>query len=251
MLTQPRLPHVALLAGLVLVACTEPTTLILPTSESQTGALGTSNLVQRTFVPRSNNPYFPLVPGTTFHYVSQTADGTEVEDFTVTSQTKVILGVTVRVVEDIVRLDGVITEHTFDWFAQDETSGDVWYFGEDSREYDPTTGEFIGSEGSWEAGVDGAQQGIIMEGNPEVGDSYGEEFAPGVAEDMARVLSLKAHANVPYGNFHGCLKTANFTPLDPESQEEKYYCPGVGLVLEVDLGSGKKVRNELISITTQ
>jgi hypothetical protein len=70
-----------------------------------------------------------------------------------------------------------------------------------------------------------------------------------VAEDMARVVSLDTRARVPYGTFNGCLKTENFTPLEPDLREEKYYCPEVGLVLEVSLGGGKE-RNELVSITS-
>jgi hypothetical protein len=89
-----------------------------------------------------------------------------------------------------------------------------------------------------------------MWGDPtaHVGETYREEFAPGVAEDMARVVSLDARAKVPYGTFDGCLKTKNFTPLEPDLREEKYYCPEVGLVPEVDL-EGKE-RNELVNITT-
>ena len=244
---QPCLPHV-MIVGLIMTGCAEsatPTLTAPGSAESRGVALSTPPATN--FVASSDNPYFPLVPGTTFSYRLETEDGIETEEFIVTNETKVVDGVTTRVIEDIVRLDGVIIEHTFDWFAQDTTTGDVWYFGEDSREFDPETGKFIGREGSWEAGKKGAQAGIIMLGNPQVGDTYQEELAPGVAEDAALVVSLNAHANVPYGNFHGCLKTENFTPLDPEVLENKYYCPGVGLVLEVD---GKE-RNELISKTTQ
>lgn len=241
------LSRLAALTGLILTACGEPPApAINGPNDAQRTAFALAIPPVSNFVPSSDNPYFPLVPGTTFRYQAVTSDGTETEDFIVTQDTKVVNGVTVRVVEDIVNLNGVITEHTFDWFAQDTQTGDVWYFGEDSRQFDPITGTPIGKEGSWEAGKKGAEAGIIMEGHPKVGDTYREEFAPGVAEDRATVLSLNAHANVPYGNFHGCLKTENFTPLDPDVHEVKYYCPGVGLVLEDDDGD----LNKLISVTT-
>ncbi len=241
-----RLSRAATCAGLVLTACNEAATpTVTEPNNAQARILATVVPPASNFVPSSDNPYFPLVPGTTFHYRSRTPDGIEIEDFTVTSATKVVAGVTTRVAEDIVRLNGVITEHTFDWFAQDTQSGDVWYFGEDSRQFDPVTGMPIGREGSWEAGRKGAEAGILMEGHPQVGDTYREEFAAGIAEDMARVLSLDARANVPYGNFRGCLKTENFSALDPGTLENKYYCQGVGLVLEVD----GKTENKLISIT--
>lgn len=116
------------------------------------------------FTPGSTHPYFPLVPGTAFHYRSKTPDGIETGDFFVTDKTKNIQGVTTRVIEDIVKLDGVEIEHTFDWFAQDEL-GNVWYFGEDATSIDPETGE-ISHEGSWQAGQHGAQAGIIMLAHP-------------------------------------------------------------------------------------
>jgi hypothetical protein len=247
MLMQPRLQCAAVAAVLILAACSEPaTTTLTSPNEAQSRVVATATPPAVNFVAESDNPYFPLVPGTTFHYRMETSEGVEEEDFIVTSQTKVVDGVTTRVIEDIVRLNGVITEHTFDWFAQDTTTGDVWYFGEDSRSFDPVTGRLISREGSWEAGKKGAEAGIIMLGNPQVGVTYNEESAPGVAEDMATVRSLKARARVPFGSFRDCLKTDNFTPLDPEVQESKYYCPGVGLVLEVD----GKDQNQLISITT-
>jgi hypothetical protein len=248
MTTLQSFSRLAVVAGIILTACTEPeTSAVTAPSGTRTVSLSAGIPPASNFVPGSDNPYFPLVTGTTFHYSAVTDEGTELEDFTVTSSTTVIDGVTVRVAEDIVTLNGVITEHTFDWFAQDTTTGAVWYFGEDSEQFDPVTGKRIGREGSWTAGKKGAEAGIIMEGQPKVGDSYQEENAPGVAQDMATVLSLNAHAKVPYGNFHGCLKTANTTPLEPDVFEQKYYCPGVGLVLENDNGD----LNQLISITKQ
>jgi hypothetical protein len=249
MLTKPSVSWLAMFAGLVLAGCTEPTIPGSPTTPDTPNGTFAVSPPAGDFVPESNNTYFPLVPGTTFRYESQTDEGLETQDFTVTFNTKIIQDITTRVVEDIVRLDGVIIEHTFDWFAQNQETGDVWYFGEDSRQFDPVTGKLIGREGSWQAGHKDAQAGIIMWGDPaaHMRETYREEFAPGVAEDMARVVSLKARAEVPHGSFAGCLKTENFTPLEPDLREAKYYCPEVGLVLEVDV-KGKE-RNELVSIT--
>ena len=198
-----------------------------------------------TFTPGSDNPYFPLVPGTEYHYQSRTKDGLETETFVVTGDTKVIQGVTTRVIQDDVWLDGVLIEHTLDWFAQDE-EGNVWYFGEDVTNIDPDTGE-IDHEGSWEHGKLGAQAGIIMLAAPQVGDSYDEENAPGEAEDHAEVLALDAKVKVPAGRFTDCLQTENTTPLEPDVLENKFYAPGVGLVLEINLTD--KDKNVLVSVT--
>ena len=196
------------------------------------------------FVPRSDNPYFPLVPGATFRYRSETPDGVETEVFTVTRETRKIAGVTTRVIEDVVRLDGKWIEHTFDYFASDE-QGNVWYFGEDARSRDPATGE-VSTEGSWRAGRDGAEGGIIMEAHPQVGDVYNEENAPGIAQDQARVLALDATANVPAGAYSNCLETENFSAFDPGAIEHKYYALGIGLVLEVDVN--ENTTNELVKV---
>jgi hypothetical protein len=245
------LPRIALFGCLALVGCSKSDRVTAP----DMGARGAARnafaadaspvtvIESHTFTPGSTNPYFPLVPGTVFTYRLKTKDGVETDVVTVTNQTKVIQGVTVRVVQDDVSLDGVLTEHTFDWFAQDEL-GNVWYFGEDTQSIDPETGE-VSTEGSWQAGKNGAEAGIIMEADPQVGDFYNEENAAPVAEDQARVISLDAKANVPYGHFNGCLETENTSPLEPQVLEHKFYAPGVGLLLEVE----DKERNELVSIT--
>ena len=120
------------------------------------------------WVAEVTNPYFPLRPGTTFHYTGETDGIPSTDDMEVTRQKKVILGVRCTVVHDRVYTDGILSEDTLDWYAQD-TGGNVWYFGEDTKELD-SNGHVISTEGSWLAGVNGAQQGIIMEAHPRVGD---------------------------------------------------------------------------------
>ena len=198
------------------------------------------------FVSSITNPYLPLTPGTTWHYVSETEDGEEVNTVSVTHDTKQILGVAITVVHDEVFLEGVLTEDTFDWFAQDK-DGNVWYFGEDTRELNEN-GDVISTEGSWEAGVGDNHPGIIMLAHPKTGLFYQQEIAPDIAEDVARVLSLKAKADVPYGEFDGCLRTLESTPLELGVHEHKFYCPGVGLVLEVH-PKDHHTRVELVDIT--
>ena len=191
-----------------------------------------------------DNEYLPMVPGTTFVYEGETEDGLEHNEVYVTHETKEILGVTCTVVRDKVWVEGELAEDTLDWFAQDE-DGNIWYFGEYSEEYE--NGEVVSTEGSWEAGVDGAEPGILMPANPRPGDSYQQEYYEDVAEDMAKVLRLNASASVPYGDFEDCLKTKEWTPLELGTVEHKYYASGVGLVLVVELKGGH-VRIELIDI---
>jgi len=192
------------------------------------------------FVHGVDNPYFPLVPGKAMAY----SDGAETEIVEVTHNTKKILGVTTMVVHDQVFVDGSLIEDTFDWYAQDG-AGNVWYFGEDTKELDH--GKVVSTEGSWQAGVGGAMPGIIMLANPEVGDSYAQEDAPDVAEDRAKVVRLGETVTVPVGTFTGCLKTSETTPLDRGFHEYKFYAPGVGVVLEIT-PSGGHGRFELIDV---
>jgi hypothetical protein len=199
------------------------------------------------FVSVIDNPYFPLTPGTTFTYEAETEDGRETDVVTVTHDTKEILGVTCTVVRDTATLDDVIEEDTFDWYAQDK-EGNVWYFGEFTTQFE--NGVPVGHEGSWEAGVDGAQPGIVMPADPQSGDSYRQEFLAGAAEDMAKVLRLNASVSVPYGDFENCLETKEWSPLEPGVIEHKFYARGIGLVLVEEL-KGKTVRQELVDITAE
>jgi hypothetical protein len=197
------------------------------------------------FVAVINNPFMPLIPGTTFVYEGQTAEGFEHEEFFVTSNTVSILGVTCVEVRDTSTVDGELVEDTLDWFAQDK-DGNVWYFGENAKQL--AGGLIVGVEGSWTAGVDGAKPGIVMKAKPAVSDFYRQEFSLGVAEDIAKVVSLVESVTVPYGSFTNCLKTEETSPLEPDALENKYYAAGIGQVLTIDLVTGERL--ELIQITT-
>src|SRR5829696_2065407 len=173
------------------------------------------------FTTKVDNEYFPMEPGTTFLYEG----GTEHGEMSVTHDTKKVMGVECIVVDDRAWEGDMLIEKTYDWFVQDK-EGTVWYFGEDTKEYD--NGEVVSTKGSWEAGVDGAKPGIIMQADPKVGESYRQEYYPGEAMDMAKVLSLNASVRVPYGSFDRVLETKEWTPLQPGFSEKKYYVRGVG-----------------------
>jgi hypothetical protein len=191
------------------------------------------------FVAEITNPYLPLRPGTELVYRS----GDETTTVKVLRRTKRILGVRCVVVRDTVRVDGELEEDTFDYFAQDR-AGNVWYFGEDTAEY--AGGVPVSTDGAWIAGADGARPGIVMPARPTPGITYRQEFALDEAEDLGRVLSLGERVTVPYGTFRHVLKTFEFTPLDPEARENKFYAPGIGMILAVNLETGE--REALVSV---
>ena len=178
------------------------------------------------------NPFFPLVPGTTFIYQGN-KEGAKTSNVTkVTCATIVILGVTTTVVRDqAFDENGKLVEDTFDYYAQD-AAGNVWYFGEDTKELDPSTGAVISTQGTWRAGVNDADPGFVMLANPQVGDRYYQEFARGVAEDQAQVQTLDASAcTQSRGCFDHLLLTKETTRFDPGVVENKYYQAGVGFIL--------------------
>src|SRR5690242_12401418 len=78
------------------------------------------------FVHHVTNPFFPLKPGTTFFYLGEKDGVPNSNQVSVTHATKRILGVTTTVVHDQVFEAGVLSEDTFDWYAQD-VAGNVWY----------------------------------------------------------------------------------------------------------------------------
>ncbi|MFN8590105.1 MAG: hypothetical protein U0031_01505 [Thermomicrobiales bacterium] len=189
------------------------------------------------FGHRIDNRYFPLLPGAAYFYKGQEDGEVQRRTMKVTHATRNILGVQAVVVLDTVRdAKGGLVEQTHDWFAQDD-EGNVWYLGEDSKAY--AHGKVVSTEGSWEAGVDGAQPGIIMPGQPRVGDAYSQECAPGVAQDAAKTLSLHDAARTPFGTFRQTLRSRESTPLEPRVLEDKWYAPCIGVVHGEDIRGGK------------
>src|SRR5215212_295433 len=218
---------------------------VLLSSVSTAGAKPSLQLDPGNFVSKVDNPYFPLEPGRTYIYRGET-EGVPTRDvMIVTSDTKVILGVTTIIVRDQAHEDRVLIEDTFDWYAQDK-AGNVWYFGEDTKELDEN-GNVISTEGSWEAGVNGAEPGIIMEAHPKKGDKYQQEFAAGVAEDMAQVIGFEDSFCVRYGCFENVLVTREWTPLERGVVENKYYAPGVGFIFGVMVKGGDE-QTELVRV---
>jgi hypothetical protein len=195
------------------------------------------------FTTRIDNRWWPRTPGSRWTYRETDGQGsTQRVQVTVTGQTRTISGVQARVVHDVVTEDGQLVQNTYDWYAQDD-KGNVWYLGEDTKEYEG--GKVVSTEGSWEAGVDGAQPGILLPADPRRDMAYRQEYHKGQAEDAARVLSLDMRAEVPAGSFDQLLTTQDSTPLEPKLLEHKFYAPGVGPVLAITVRGGSS-REELV-----
>jgi hypothetical protein len=198
------------------------------------------------FIASIDNPYFPLKPGTGFHYRGVKGASAQTDDMVVTAHTKYVLGVRCTVVRDTVSQRGKPLERTFDWYAQDK-QGNVWYMGEDALEL--KNGRFVRAADSWEAGVDGAKPGIIMPASPHPGQVYRQEYyPPGGALDQARVVgTTSATVHVPAGTFRRPLATIEWSPVEPQ-YERKVYVAGLGEVME-QVTQGGHEQFQLVKVT--
>src|SRR3954447_926048 len=201
------------------------------------------------FTTKVDNPWFPLRPGTTLVYKGGEGGNPERDVFKVTRRTNVVNGVRCVVIDDRVysgRGAGHLSERTKDYYAQD-SKGNVWYFGEDTAGLD-SNGSVKSTEGTWHAGVDGAHAGLFMPAHPRVGETHRQEYLKGHAEDWFKVLSLNAKVNVPYGRYTHALRTREWTPLEPDVIDNKYYAYGIGEVFEGTVKGGNE-RFRLVAVT--
>jgi hypothetical protein len=183
-----------------------------------------------------DNPWFPLRPGNRLVYAGS-EDGAHLRDiFFVTYRTRVIDGVTCRVVHDRVFQDGVLNERTTDWYAQTK-AGSVWYFGEHTELLD-AHGRVVSREGSFRAGLHGAEAGIFMPAHPQIGQTFAQENYPGHAEDRFTVVARHAHASASVLATHHGLLTRETTPLEPGVVDHKVYVRDIGTLRERTVKGG-------------
>ena len=191
------------------------------------------------FVNSVTNPFLPFVPGTKFTYKEKTDEGIEIGEVAVTPDFITILGVKCTVVSDIMKNEkGDVLESTLDWYAQDK-DGNVWYFGEDTKEY--VKGKVSSTKGSWKAGVNGAQPGLVMPARPIPGVPYRQEYLFNEAEDMGKVISTSETVTVSSGTFNNCIMTEEWSPLEPAVIEHKYYASGIGNIKTIMIKGGNEI----------
>jgi len=178
---------------------------------------------------RGDNPYFPLKPGYQLSY----KHGNDTDTLTVLSETKIIDGVEVRIVEDREESKGQLVELTRDYYAIDAATKDVYYFGEDVDVY--KNGKVTGHEGAWLSGVKGAQFGLMMPGKPHAGQRFFQEQAPGVGMDRAEILSDSEEITTPAGRFEHCVHVVETSAMEKGAGDHKLYAPGVGQVKDGNL----------------
>lgn len=187
------------------------------------------NLEDCNFSSTGSNPYFILEPGHQSFLEAQEEDGEVTEIIiTVLNETKVVDGIETRIVEERESEDGELVEISRNYFAVCRPANDVFYFGEDVDDYED--GQIVGHGGAWLAGENGGRAGLFMPGNIQVGMKYYQEFAPGIAEDRAEIMSVNEVLSVPVGNFTDVLRVEETNPLEPGVREVDFYAPGVGVI---------------------
>jgi hypothetical protein len=179
------------------------------------------------------SPLFPLIPGRTLVYTGVKDRKSAVDVVVPSRDTRVVDGVRTRIVEDRLFLDGVLEERTSDYYAQDRCAN-VWYFGEDTAELDEH-GRVISTEGSFHAGIDGAQPGVYIQADPQLGRWFRQEWYRGQAEDTYRAVDRSTSIRVPYGLFNRAVRTEERTALEPNVIDGKWYVRGIGEVKETSL----------------
>ena len=185
------------------------------------------------FSPAITNTLFPISSFSikVFEGREEGDDGTErirIESRTL-NRTEAVGGVVTTVLQESEWIDGDLVEVAHDFFAQ-HRNGDVYYFGETVDNY--VNGRLRNHDGAWRADEGRNKPGIIMLANPTVGRTYDQEFAPGIAEDKGTIVALNESVRTPAGNFTGCVKIKDTTPLEPDVEEFKWFCPGMGMVRE-------------------
>ena len=198
-----------------------------------------------SFSAKITNPWFPMHAGTTFIYAGADGKTRTTDIVAVSKHTKQIDGVTTRVVYDRVLINGRVSERTADFYSQDRC-GNVWYFGENTAEL-KHNGQVRTTAGSFEAGVDGAEPGVLMQAHPTIGREFRQEWKQGVAEDQFKAVGKHASRAVPYGTFHHLLRTSETDGLEPAVLEHKYYARGVGDVAERTV-KGAHERLQLVDV---
>ena len=151
---------------------------------------------------------------------------------TVLPETKTIDGVQTAIVEERESENGKLKEVSRNFFAINKKTGDLYYFGEEVDEY--KDGQITGHEGAWISGQDGAHFGMLLPGQPRVGQKYYAEMAE-KAKDRCEVKDTNAKVTTSLlGTFNNCVKIDETTPLE-KGTSQKIYAPNVGLIQDDEM----------------
>jgi hypothetical protein len=182
--------------------------------------------------PTGKNQWLTIQPGR----VQKLKSGIDSLTITILPDTKTIDGVKVGILEERETKDGKLIEVSRNYFATDDETGDVYYFGEDVDNY--KDGKIVDHESAWHAGEKGARFGLMIPAKPKVGDKFYQEIAPKVAMDRVEIVAVDEPLTTPAGTFK-CLHLKETTPLEGEVSH-KWYAPGIGMVKDDEFELAEK-----------
>jgi hypothetical protein len=178
------------------------------------------------FTLQSTNPYWPLDVGRQLILTGESDGEQAVLQLTSLNQTRVIDGVTTRIIEEREFVDGEVTEVTWNYFVE-ASDGSICYYGEDVDIFEDGG---ISHEGAWCADDPGNQAGIFMPGDPRPGTKFKIEVAPEVAEDEGKIVGI-GPIEVPFGRFTNTIRIREFNPLEG-AKDYKVHAAGVGIIID-------------------
>lgn len=219
--------------ALVLMALVASGSMASGQTPAQKGWVDTFAVDKKDFVSAGSNTFFRLEPGYRLKLEGREGLRRVTLVITVLEKTRLVDGVETRVVEERESKGGRLAEVSRNFFAFSTADQGVYYFGEEVDIY--KDGKVVGHEGAWESGKDGARFGLMIPGRPEIQARFYQEIAPGVAMDRAEIVSLDASIKTPAGEFKGCLRVAETSPLESGAKEYKLYAPGIGLINDASL----------------
>jgi hypothetical protein len=124
-------------------------------------------------------------------------------------------------------------ERTVDYFAQDD-AGNVYYLGEDVNEYSHH-GKVVKHSGQWRFGRDTQVPGVLMPGQPKLGDVFDSENVPNIVHETSTVVGAGLTARISGHDYSNVLRIREDATPPPEV-EFKRYAPGVGVISEANGG---------------
>jgi hypothetical protein len=200
---------------------------LLAQAPASKGWVDTFAVEKKDFVSSGSNTYFRLEPGYRLKLEGREGLRHVTLIITVLDETRLVDGVETRIVEERESKGGRLAEISRNFFAFNSADRGIYYFGEEVDIY--KDGRIVDHEGAWESGKAGARFGLMMPDRPLVGARFYQEIAPGVAMDRAEIVAIDAALKTPAGEFKGCLKVAETTPLEG-GREYKIYAPGIGII---------------------
>ncbi len=232
---------------------TEPTegSTPIPTKTSTRTPTPTPAKIPRTFDPKNFpreptdvNQWAPMAAGVQSVMKGYVNVGgrrlPHIRVVTTLDATKSINGVHATLVLDQDFDAGQLSEQAIDYLAED-VGGNIWYLGSYTEAY--RGGQFLNAEDAWLAGVNDAVVGLYLPGDPKPGSPpFYQTQIPGGEQSSAQVVAAGQKKCVPFKCY------TDVVVVQEQGSENKYWAPGVGMILTEPLSGTAQETEELANI---